>query len=74
MRDHQQLVHENTKAFKSEHLFPGWVGVTPELCIPDQPNNSFQPYAAFIEDMNSHTEGRCSGLFWKEAMKYDSHH
>jgi hypothetical protein len=26
------------------------------------------------EDMNSRTEGRCSGLFWKEAMKYDSYH
>jgi hypothetical protein len=43
------------------------------LCIPDQPNHSFQPYAVFIEDTNSRTEGRCSGLFWKEAMKYDSY-
>jgi hypothetical protein len=41
---------------------------------PAQPNHSFQPYAVFIEDTNSRTEGRCSGLFWKKAMKYDSYH
>jgi hypothetical protein len=32
------------------------------------------PMLVFIEDMNSRAGGRCSGLFWKEAMKYDSYH
>jgi hypothetical protein len=44
-----------------------WLPWFSGLCIPDQPNHSFQPYAVFIEDTNSRTEGRCSDLFWKEA-------
>jgi hypothetical protein len=59
---------------KQQHELPILLLWLLGLCIPDQPNHSFRPYAVFIEDMNSHTEGRCSGLLGKEAMKYDSYH
>jgi hypothetical protein len=37
-----------------------------ELCIPDQQNHSRITYALSIEDMDSRSEGRCSGLFGKK--------
>ena len=43
-----------------------------KMCIPDQPNHSFQPYAVYIEEMNSRSEGRCSGLVDISLTRYSN--
>ena len=42
-----------------EHIKPNQLS---ELCSLDQPNHSFQAYPVVIEEMNSRSEGACSGL------------
>src|SRR6266566_2217631 len=38
------------------------VRAMPELCSLDQSNHSFKPMLYLYEEMNSRSEGRCSGL------------
>jgi hypothetical protein len=45
---------------------PTWIV---KLCSFDQPNDSFRDYAVCIEEMNSRSEGCCSGLV--ERNKWD---
>ena len=40
-------------------------------CSLDQPNHSFQAYSVSIEEMNSRSEGRCSGRL-ERNWKYDA--
>jgi hypothetical protein len=46
-----------------------WPNQLSKLLSLDHPNHSFQAYAVSIEEMNSRSVGRCSGLIWKEATE-----